>query len=186
MAMQVTALAWPEVLLLQPTVHRDARGFFVQSFHAQEVQQAIGQHVEFVQDNHSRSSQGVLRGLHYQLPPHGQGKLVQVLRGAVWDVVVDVRRTSPTFGQWLGVHLHEDSHQWLWVPAGFAHGFVVMSETADVLYKTTAYYAPAAERGVAWNDPDIGIQWPDLGMDFLLSDKDQKQPRLRDAEVFAS
>ena len=182
--MKVTPTAIPDVLFIEPKVFGDARGFFFESFNQQAFNQATGTHHQFVQDNHSRSSQGVLRGLHYQLPPHAQGKLVRVVRGAVWDVAVDIRQGSPTFGQWVGEELTEYSHKQFWIPPGFAHGFVVLSESADFLYKTTNYYAPQSDRGIAWNDPDLDIAWPNLGMDFVLSDKDRQQPALRQAEVF--
>lgn len=182
--MKVTRTAIPDVMVIEPKVFGDARGFFYESFNQQVFNEATGTNFEFVQDNHSRSSKGVLRGLHYQLPPHAQGKLVRVVRGAVWDVAVDIRKDSPTFGQWVAQELTEYSHKQLWIPPGFAHGFVVLSDTADFLYKTTNYYAPQSDRGIAWNDPDLGIQWPDLGMEFVLSDKDRKQPAFKDAEVF--
>jgi dTDP-4-dehydrorhamnose 3,5-epimerase len=184
--MKATPTAIPEVMVIEPKVFGDARGFFYESFNQAVFNAATGTAFEFVQDNHSRSSRGVLRGLHYQLPPHVQGKLVRVVRGAVWDVAVDIRQNSATFGQWVGQELTEDNHKQFWIPPGFAHGFVVLSESADFLYKTTNYYAPHSDRGVLWNDPDIGIAWPDLGMEFLLSDKDQKQPLLRNAEVFGA
>lgn len=184
--MKATPTAIPEVMLIEPKVFGDARGFFCESFNQAAFNAATGTAFEFVQDNHSRSSKGVLRGLHYQLPPHAQGKLVCVVRGAVWDVAVDIRQNSATFGQWVGQELTEDNHKQFWIPPGFAHGFVVLSESADVVYKTTNYYAPQSERGLMWNDPDIGIAWPDLGMEFLLSDKDQKQPLLRNTEVFGA
>jgi dTDP-4-dehydrorhamnose 3,5-epimerase len=135
-----------------------------------------------VQDNHSRSGRGVLRGLHYQLPPFAQGKLVRVSRGAVFDVAVDIRRSSPTFGQWVGAELTEENHRQLWVPAGFAHGFLTLTDGVDFLYKTTAAYAPSHERAIAWNDPDIGITWPDIGVAPQLSAKDQVAPVLRDID----
>lgn len=182
--MKATPTAIPDVMVIEPKVFGDARGFFYESFNQQAFNAATGTNLEFVQDNHSRSSKGVLRGLHYQLPPHAQGKLVRVVRGAVWDVAVDIRKDSPTFGQWVAETLTEDSHKQFWIPPGFAHGFVVLSDTADFLYKTTNYYAPQSDRGIAWNDPDLGIQWPDLGMEFVLSDKDQKQSAFKDAEVF--
>ncbi|WP_286998402.1 MULTISPECIES: dTDP-4-dehydrorhamnose 3,5-epimerase [Comamonas] len=184
--MKATPTAIPEVMVIEPKVFGDARGFFYESFNQAAFNAATGTTFEFVQDNHSRSSMGVLRGLHYQLPPHAQGKLVRVVRGAVWDVAVDIRQNSPTFGQWVGQELTEDNHKQFWIPPGFAHGFVVLSESADFLYKTTNYYAPQSDRGLLWNDPDIGIAWPDLGMEFLLSDKDQKQPLLRNAEVLGA
>lgn len=184
--MKALPTAIPEVMVIEPKVFGDARGVFYESFNQAAFNAATGTAFEFVQDNHSRSSKGVLRGLHYQLPPHAQGKLVRVVRGAVWDVAVDIRQNSATFGQWVGQELTEDNHKQFWIPPGFAHGFVVLSDSADFLYKTTNYYAPQSDRGLLWNDPDIGIAWPDLGMEFLLSDKDQKQPLLRNAEVFGT
>jgi len=178
----VTPTAIPEVLILEPKVFGDARGFFFESFNAQDFAKVTGLDVNFVQDNHSRSSQGVLRGLHYQLQ-QAQGKLVRVVRGAVFDVAVDIRKSSPTFGQWVGCELSEDNHRQFWVPPGFAHGFVVLSDTADFLYKTTDYYAPAHERCIAWNDPAIGIQWPQ-GLTPQLSAKDQAGLSLAQAECF--
>jgi len=170
--MNTTPTAIPDVLLIEPQVFGDARGFFYESFNQQAFHAATGTDVHFVQDNHSRSARGVLRGLHYQLPPHAQGKLVRVVRGSVWDVAVDVRRGSPTFGRWVGEELSEDNQRQLWIPPGLAHGFLVLSETADFLYKTTACYAPAAERCIAWNDATLAIAWPDLGTAPLLSAKD--------------
>lgn len=178
----VTATAIPEVLILEPKVFGDARGFFMESFNAKAFGEASGLDVNFVQDNHSRSAHGVLRGLHYQLE-QPQGKLVRVTQGAVFDVAVDIRRSSPTFGRWVGVELSSDNHRQLWVPAGFAHGFVVISDSADFLYKTTDYYAPHAERSIAWNDPEIGIAWP-TGIEPKLSAKDQVASTLAKAEVF--
>ena len=182
--MKATPTRIPDVMVVEPKVFGDARGFFYESFNQAAFNAATGTAFTFVQDNHSRSSQGVLRGLHYQLPPHAQGKLVRVVRGAVWDVAVDIRQGSPTFGQWVGQELTEDNHKQFWIPPGFAHGFVVLSESAYFLYKTTNYYAPQSDRGIAWNDPDLDIAWPNLGMDFVLSDKDRQQPALRQAEVF--
>lgn len=184
--MKAMSTAIPEVMVVEPKVFGDARGFFYESFNQQAFNAATGTDFEFVQDNHSRSSKGVLRGLHYQLPPHAQGKLVRVVRGAVWDVAVDIRQGSPTFGHWAAEELTEYSHKQFWIPPGFAHGFVVLSESADFLYKTTNYYAPQSDRGIAWNDPQIAIAWPDLGMEWLLSEKDRKQPLLKDAEIFAA
>ena len=183
MPYQVTPTAIPDVLILAPKVFGDARGFFFESYSEQDFQQATGLDVKFVQDNHSRSSKGVLRGLHYQLPPHAQGKLVRCVRGAVFDVAVDIRQSSPTFGQWAGVELSEDNHRQFWIPPGFAHGFVTLTDTADFLYKTTAYYAPSHDRGIAWNDPAVGIRWPELGMAPLLSAKDQAARRLADVSA---
>ncbi len=180
--MNVIATALPQVLILEPNVFGDARGFFQESFNQKIFHEATGVTAQFVQDNHSRSTRGVLRGLHYQrVQP--QGKLVRVVRGEVFDVAVDVRRSSPNFGQWVGVALSEDNHRQLWVPPGFAHGFVVTSERADFLYKTTDYYAPEHERCVAWNDPAIGIAWPEVGP-LQLSDKDRKGVLLAQADVF--
>lgn len=182
--MKVVPTAIPEIRLFKPTIHRDGRGLFVESFRQDLFNQATGTNYEFIQDNHSRSSKGVLRGLHYQLPPHAQGKLVRVISGAVFDVAVDIRRSSPTFGQWVGAELSAENHHQLWIPPGFAHGFVVLSDTADLVYKTTAYYAPESDRGLLWNDPDIAIAWPQLDIAFSLSEKDQHQPAFKQAELF--
>ena len=181
--MKATPTAIADVLVIEPKVFGDARGFFFESFNQQAFDEALGQHVDFVQDNHSRSARGVLRGLHYQLR-QPQGKLVRVVRGAVFDVAVDIRRASPTFGQWVGVELSEDNHRQLWVPPGMAHGFLVLSETADFLYKTTDYYAPAHERCILWNDPALGIEWPDAGVDIQLSAKDQAGSEWKQAQTF--
>ena len=180
--MKVTQTAIPEVLILEPKVFGDSRGFFLESFNARTFREVTGLDVDFVQDNHSRSGRGVLRGLHYQLQ-QPQGKLVRVVRGAVYDVAVDVRRNSPTFGQWVGAELSEDNNRQFWVPPGFAHGFVVLSESADFLYKTTDYYAPQHERCIMWNDPAIGIDWHFDG-EPLLSAKDKEGKPLAAAEVF--
>lgn len=158
--MKVTPTAIPDVLIIEPKVFGDERGFFFESFNHKAFNEATGLDVNFVQDNHSRSAKGVLRGLHYQGPPHEQGKLVRVVRGSVIDVAVDIRHGSSTFGQWVGVDLSEDNHKQVWMPPGIAHGFLVTSETADFLYKTTAYYAPAHELVLAWNDPTVNIRWP--------------------------
>ncbi|PWW43754.1 dTDP-4-dehydrorhamnose 3,5-epimerase [Melaminivora alkalimesophila] len=180
--MKATRLAIPDVVLIEPRVFGDARGFFFESFNQKAFDEATGTSYQFVQDNHSRSGRGVLRGLHYQIR-QPQGKLVRVVRGAVWDVAVDIRKSSPTFGQWVGAELSEDNQHQLWVPPGFAHGFVVLSETADFLYKTTDYYAPEHERCIAWNDAQLAIQWPYQG-EPVLSGKDAQGVALRDAEVF--
>ena len=169
--MKVTRTAIPDVCLIEPRVFGDARGFFYESFNARAFSEATGVTTEFVQDNHSRSGRGVLRGLHYQIQ-QAQGKLVRVVSGEVYDVAVDIRRSSPTFGKWVGAHLSADNKAQFWVPAGFAHGFVVLSETAEFLYKTTDYYAPEHEQCIAWNDPFLNIQWPDLGEAPKLSAKD--------------
>ena len=183
--MQATPLAIADVMLIEPKVVGDSRGFFYESFNQQAFDQATGVHLPFVQDNHSRSRRGVLRGLHYQLPPKAQGKLVRVVRGAVFDVAVDIRRDSPTYGQWVGVELSEENHRQLWIPPGLAHGFVVLSETADFLYKTTDTYSPAHERSIRWDDPAIGIDWPLAAHGIsepLLSDKDRAGRLLPEAE----
>ena len=171
-----------DVLLIEPKVFGDARGFFFESFNHRQFCEAAGRELAFVQDNHSRSTQGVLRGLHYQIQ-QPQGKLVRVVRGAVFDVAVDIRKSSPTFGRWVGAELSEDNHRQLWVPPGFAHGFVVLSETADFLYKTTDYYAPQHERCIAWNDPALAIDWRFTG-EPRLSAKDAQGLPLASAEVF--
>ncbi|MGK0673447.1 MAG: dTDP-4-dehydrorhamnose 3,5-epimerase [Halothiobacillaceae bacterium] len=182
--MKLLPTAIPDVLILEPTVFGDHRGIFFESWNARTFAD-LGLNLSFVQDNHSRSSRGILRGLHYQLV-RPQGKLVRVTRGEVFDVAVDLRQSSPTFGRWVGVRLSEDNHLMLWVPPGFAHGFLVLSETADFLYKCTDYYAPEHERCIRWNDPDIGIDWPmgDLGAP-VLSAKDSNGAWLKDAEVYA-
>jgi dTDP-4-dehydrorhamnose 3,5-epimerase len=182
--MKITPTAHPDVLLIEPKVFGDARGFFCETFSQRLFDEAAGRHVEFVQDNHSRSSRGVLRGLHFQRLPHAQGKLVRCASGAVFDVAVDMRRSSPRFGQWVGATLTAENHHQLWIPPGFAHGFLVLSDTADFLYKTTDYYAPPSEGSVRWDDPTIGIQWPDAGVAPVLSGKDQVAPLLSDATTF--
>ena len=182
--MKITPTAIADVLILEPRVFGDARGFFYESFNQKVFNEAVGQAWNFVQDNHSRGSQGVLRGLHYQID-QPQGKLVRAVRGAVFDVAVDVRASSPTFGRWVGVELSEDNQRQLWVPPGFAHGFLVLTESADFLYKTTDYYAPAHERCVAWNDPAIGIDWPLAAVQPSLSTRDQQGLPLDQAEKFA-
>jgi len=181
--MKATATALADVLLLEPTVHQDARGFFFESFNQKQFAEAVGRDVRFVQDNHSHSVRHVLRGLHYQLR-QPQGKLVRVATGEVFDVAVDLRRSSPTFGKFTSAILSAANRRQLWIPAGFAHGFFVRSETADFLYKTTDYYAPQDERCVLWNDPAIGIDWPKVGAP-ILSAKDRRGLPLSQAEVFA-
>lgn len=181
--MKATRLAIPDVVLIEPKVFGDARGFFFESFNQKAFNDATGTNHQFVQDNHSRSAQGVLRGLHYQIQ-QPQGKLVRVARGRVWDVAVDIRKSSPTFGQWVGAELSEDNQHQLWVPPGFAHGFVVLSESADFLYKTTDYYAPEHERCIAWNDPQLAIAWPIAGAPSL-SAKDAQGLLLKSAEKFS-
>ena len=180
--MKVTPTAIPDVLIIEPKVFGDERGFFFESFNQQAFNTATSLDVMFVQDNHSRSAKGVLRGLHYQLQ-QPQGKLVRVVRGAVFDVAVDIRKSSPTFGKWVGVELTEQNHQQLWVPAGFAHGFVVLSDSADFLYKTTDYYAPSHEHCIVWNDTTLNVQWP-LQEAPLISGKDVLGSTFMTAEVF--
>lgn len=181
--MNVVSTEIPEVLILEPKVFGDQRGFFMESFNQRKFQQATGLDEKFVQDNHSRSRKGVLRGLHYQVQ-QPQGKLVRVVRGAVFDVAVDIRKNSPNFGQWVGVELTEENFRQLWVPAGFAHGFLVLSETADFLYKTTDYYAPEYEHCIRWDDPTIGIKWP-LSAPPELSAKDEAGLLLSESPWFS-
>ena len=180
--MKIIQTALPGVLVLEPKLFGDARGFFLESWNRQTFA-GLGLDLDFVQDNHSRSAKGVLRGLHYQLN-EPQGKLVRVVSGAVFDVAVDVRKSSPHFGQWVGYELSADNRRMMWIPPGFAHGFLVLSDSADFLYKTTTYYAPQWDRGIRWDDPQIGVQWPLEGAP-VLSAKDQVQPLLKDAEVYA-
>lgn len=180
--MKVIPTAIPEVLVLEPKVFGDSRGFFLESFNQKLFGELTGVTLPFVQDNHSRSAQGVLRGLHYQVR-QPQGKLVRVSRGAVFDVAVDIRRGSPTFGRWVGAELSEENQRQMWVPPGFAHGFLVLTPSADFLYKTTDYYAPEHERCIAWDDPAIGIEWPLTGPP-QLSAKDRQGASLAAAEVF--
>ena len=182
--MHVVETALREVLILEPRVFEDARGFFFESFNHKNFNQATGLDVKFVQDNHSRSVKDVLRGLHYQIR-QPQGKLVRVVRGQVFDVAVDIRRSSPSFGQWVGVELTEDNYRQLWVPPGFAHGFYVLSDTADFLYKTTDYYLPDLERSLLWNDPTVAVSWPiQADVSPIVSAKDKIAPKLTDAELF--
>ncbi|RYZ67275.1 MAG: dTDP-4-dehydrorhamnose 3,5-epimerase [Proteobacteria bacterium] len=182
--MKFVPTAIPDVVMIEPRVFADPRGFFLESWNAKAFADA-GLDVAFVQDNHSKSSRGTLRGLHYQLQ-HTQGKLVRVTHGEVFDVAVDLRRSSPTFGRWVGVTLSAENHRMLWVPPGFGHGFYVVSESAEFLYKCTDLYDPSSERSLIWNDPDVGIEWPLVdGSELLLSDKDRKGKRLAEAEVFA-
>nr|AEQ20476.1 dTDP-4-dehydrorhamnose 3,5-epimerase [uncultured bacterium CSL142] len=180
--MKVIHTALPGLLLLEPQVFGDARGFFFESYNKRAFQEASGVHADFVQDNYSRSSQNVLRGLHYQIH-QPQGKLVRVLHGEIYDVVVDIRRSSPTFGQWLAFALSSESQHAAWIPAGYAHGFVVVSEFADVYYKATDYYAPRHERSLLWSDPDLAIDWPLSGAP-IVSDKDARGLLLRQAETY--
>lgn len=173
----------PDVIIFEPKVFGDERGFFLESFNQKTFEEATGLKREFVQDNHSKSSKGVLRGLHYQLPPMAQGKLVRVVQGEVFDVAVDIRKSSPTFGQWVGVHLSAENKRQLWIPEGFAHGFLTLSETAEFLYKTTNYYSPKDEGAIVWNDQDLAITWPEAG-EVLVSGKDQIAPTFKNAVYF--
>lgn len=179
MKMNVIKTKIPDVLIFEPKVFGDDRGFFFESFNHKLFEDAIGYSATFVQDNHSKSSKGVLRGLHYQLSPHAQGKLVRCVAGEVFDVAVDIRKSSSTFGQWVGVHLSGDNKRQLWIPEGFAHGFLTLSETAEFLYKTTNYYHPESDSGLFWNDPDLAIKWP-LEQLPLLSEKDKRQQPFKD------
>ena len=181
--MKVTPTPIEGLLLIEPTVFGDDRGFFYESFNAQRFADLTGVKAEFVQDNHSRSARNVLRGMHYQIQ-QSQGKLVRVVSGSVFDVAVDLRRSSPTFGQWYGTELSAENKRQFWIPPGFAHGFAVTSDFAEFLYKTTDYYAPEHERALLWNDPEVGIEWP-LDGTPLLSGKDQKALPLTQVEVFA-
>jgi dTDP-4-dehydrorhamnose 3,5-epimerase len=183
--MKVIPTDLPEVLIIEPRVFGDERGFFLESYNRRDFNEAAGGDFDFVQDNHSRSARGVLRGLHYQLPPHAQGKLVRVTAGRVFDVAVDMRRSSPRFGQWVGVELSAENFRQLWIPPGFAHGFLVVSDQADFLYKATAQYAPSTERTLRWNDPTVAIDWPiQAGCQPSLSAKDSFAPALADAESY--
>ena len=177
--MKVTTTAIEGVLIIEPKVFGDERGFFFESFNQRAFNEAVGHTVDFVQDNHSRSAKGVLRGLHFQRPPHAQGKLVRVTQGSVFDVAVDIRADSPTFGRWVGVELSGANHRQMWIPAGLAHGFLVTSDSADFLYKTTDYYRPESEGSVRWDDPDLAIAWPLDGITPSLSAKDAAAPDLR-------
>jgi dTDP-4-dehydrorhamnose 3,5-epimerase len=182
--MKVTRTTIPEVLILEPRVFGDERGFFMESFNQKLFNEAVGHETVFVQDNHSRSARNVLRGLHYQLPPHSQGKLVRVTNGGVLDVAVDLRKSSATFGQWAGAELSGSNHRMMWIPPGFAHGFLVLTESADFLYKTTDYYAPQSEAALRWNDPAVGIAWPLNGEQPILASKDAQAPFLSGAALF--
>jgi dTDP-4-dehydrorhamnose 3,5-epimerase len=179
--MQVTPTVLPGVLILAPKVFADARGFFLESFNERRFVEEIGAPVRFVQDNHSRSARGVLRGLHLQKPPHAQGKLVRVSQGRIFDVAVDVDPASPTYKRWVGLELDDVEQRQIWIPAGYAHGFLVLSESADLQYKTTDYYAAGAEVAIRWDDPELAIAWPTLDVPYVLSDKDRAAPTLAQA-----
>ena len=182
--MKVTALSIPDVLLIEPKVYEDNRGFFFESFNQADFKKETNLSPTFVQENHSRSIKGVLRGLHYQLPPKAQDKLVRVVNGEIFDVVVDIRKGSSTFGKWIGEILTDKSKKQIWIPKGFAHGFVVVSESAEVIYKTTEEYAPKYERCICWNDSELSIKWPLEHINPILSNKDTKGVLLQNAEIF--
>ncbi|HGB2386425.1 TPA: dTDP-4-dehydrorhamnose 3,5-epimerase [Salmonella enterica subsp. enterica serovar Aberdeen] len=174
--MNVIKTEIPDVLIFEPKVFSDERGFFMESFNQKVFEEAVGRKIEFVQDNHSKSTKGVLRGLHYQVEPYAQGKLVRCIAGEVFDVAVDIRKDSETFGKWVGVNISSENKRQLWIPEGFAHGFLVLSDSADFLYKTSNYYSPIHERGIVWNDPTININWP-INIDKILSEKDTFLPK---------
>ena len=180
--MRVIDTPIPELKIIEPAVFADTRGFFFESFNQAKFNQAVGYDVAFVQDNHSYSIKGALRGLHYQLPPHPQGKLVRCVTGEVFDVAVDIRKSSPSFGQWVGVHLSAENKRQLWIPPGFAHGFLTLSEYAEFLYKTTDYWAKDCEQAIIWNDPSIAIDWPAFDGQPLLSEKDRLAPKLSEQQ----
>lgn len=181
--MKVTSTAIPDVLLIEPKVFGDTRGFFFESYNRKAFKEATGLDADFVQDNHSKSTRGVLRGLHYQLPPRAQGKLVRVVQGEVFDVAVDIRKSSPTFGRWVGEVLSADNKRQFWIPPGFAHGFLTLSESAEFLYKTTDYYAPERDRCIRWDDPELNVRWPCIGTP-LVSAKDATGLTFAAAELF--
>ena len=183
--MRATATTLPGVVLIEPAVHQDQRGFFFESFNLRQFKEVIGHDVVFVQDNHSRSTRGVLRGLHYQVLPHAQGKLVRVARGVAFDVAVDIRRSSATYGRWVGFELSDQNQRQVWIPPGFAHGFMVLSDVADFLYKTTDYYAPECEGSIRWDDPGIGIAWPLASGPPVVSQKDGQAPLLSSSRPYA-
>lgn len=181
--MKVTNTKIPDIKIIEPTVFEDERGFFFESFNHRQFEEAIGYSVTFVQDNHSKSSKGVLRGLHYQLPPHAQGKLVRVVQGEVFDVAVDIRKSSPTFGEWVGEILSAENRKQVWIPEGFAHGFLTLSENSDFLYKTTDYYSSQAERSIRWDDTVIGVDWIS-SISPVVSSKDEAAHSFSSVEVF--
>lgn len=183
MGITVCATSIPDVKIIAPTVFGDERGFFTESWNANDFAREVDPGIRFVQDNHSRSKRGVVRGLHYQLAPHAQAKLVRCVVGSIFDVAVDIRRSSPTFGQWVGVELSADNKKQLWIPEGFAHGFVALTDFAEVFYKTNDFWAKDCEGSIRWNDPDLGILWP-TDIEPCLSEKDAVAPFLRDARLF--
>lgn len=183
--MKVIDTKIPDVKIIEPTVFGDERGFFMETWNQKRFEELVtGKPTQFVQDNHSESKKGCLRGLHYQLKPYAQGKLVRCIDGEVFDVAVDIREKSPAFGQWVGVHLSAENKRQLWIPEGFAHGFLVLSETAEIIYKTTDYYTPESDRGIRWNDKDLAISWPIEGLELILSEKDSHQPIFKAAKYF--
>lgn len=182
--MNVIKTEIPDVLIFEPKVFSDERGFFFESFNQKVFEEAVGRKVKFVQDNHSKSSKGVLRGLHYQLEPYAQAKLVRCMVGEVFDVAVDIRKSSPTFGKWVGVNLSAENKHQLWIPEGFAHGFLVLSNTAEVLYKTNNYYNKENERNITWNDNTIDIDWPELNINVILSTKDKCASHINKIDYF--
>jgi len=176
--MKVVNTAIPDVLIFEPKVFGDDRGFFFESFNEKIFEEAVGRKIEFIQDNHSKSVKGVLRGLHFQLPPFAQAKLVRCIQGEVFDVAVDIRKESSTFGQWVGVNLSAENKRQLWIPEGFAHGFLVLSEQAEFVYKTNNYYAPLHDRSILWNDSTLNISWPLIDFEYILSDKDRSAKKM--------
>ncbi|WP_281220921.1 dTDP-4-dehydrorhamnose 3,5-epimerase [Escherichia coli] len=182
--MNVIKTEIPDVLIFEPKVFSDERGFFFESFNQKVFEEAVGRKVKFVQDNHSKSSKGVLRGLHYQLEPYAQAKLVRCMVGEVFDVAVDIRKSSPTFGKWVGVNISAENKHQLWIPEGFAHGFLVLSNTAEVLYKTNNYYNKENERNIIWNDNTIDIDWPELNINVILSTKDKCASHINKIDYF--
>jgi dTDP-4-dehydrorhamnose 3,5-epimerase len=182
--MNIIKTAIPDVLIFEPKVFGDDRGFFMESFNQKVFEEAVGRKVDFVQDNHSKSTKDVLRGLHYQLPPFAQAKLVRCVVGEVFDVAVDIRKSSATFGKWVGVNLSAENKRQLWIPEGFAHGFLVLSETADFVYKTTNYYSSMYDRSLLWNDPEINILWPGNTNDLVISNKDKLAKKIEELNVF--
>lgn len=182
--MKFTTLAIPDILVFEPEVLEDQRGFFFESFNQSGFDKVMGRKITFVQDNHSKSIKGVLRGLHFQLPPKGQGKLIRVIQGQIYDVAVDLRKTSPTFGHWVGEMLSADNKKQIWIPEGFAHGFITLSDDSEVLYKATDFYSPIHEQCLIWNDPEINVMWPHTENDYIFSDKDTKGKLLSDLALF--
>ena len=182
--MKFTPLAIPDVLVFEPDVFEDQRGFFFESFNQSEFDNVIGKKITFVQDNHSKSIKGVVRGLHYQLPPKGQGKLIRVIRGQIYDVAVDLRKTSPTFGKWSGVILSASNKKQIWIPEGFAHGFITLSDESEVSYKATDFYSPIHEQCLIWSDPEINVMWPHTEGNYIFSDKDKNGKTLSELSLF--